>query len=334
MPNNNSPKPAACRSPVPPAASRVLRQPSDIIKPVIHSRLTSLPVDKLTNSEIAMALQAAKSASEATMFLASLPPVLPSDIAKIADASNRIIESIPQKQFLSGPLSFLAQAVSEYGGDPSTLGSTEQFPRSGWRNWKTYMKSCAAAIISERWCPALVLHVPIIKLSVLNDILTRDIPEKERTALTDQFIFENTGEKYIAHVSETWQSSDLPSHYRRLLKETLHAYLRDEYGLVIPALSPLWEGIIRKKASLPPKAKSPALKAAVEDLASKDKYLETISPFYNECIMYQCEGMDEVIPDVPGRHAMAHGWFPSYPSRKAALNAISFTDFLLCLENL
>ena len=52
----------------------------------------------------------------------------------------------------------------------------------------------------------------------------------------------------------------------------------------------------------------------------------------NDLVFYKCYSMDEVIPDVPGRHSIAHGWFDKYPSRKAALNAILFTDFLIGLQ--
>ena len=36
--------------------------------------------------------------------------------------------------------------------------------------------------------------------------------------------------------------------------------------------------------------------------------------------------------DVPGRHGIAHCWYNKYPTKKAALNAILFTDFLLNLQ--
>ena len=48
--------------------------------------------------------------------------------------------------------------------------------------------------------------------------------------------------------------------------------------------------------------------------------------------MYSCYSVEEVIDDVPGRNSSAHSWYSEYPSKKAALNAILFTDFLLRLE--
>ena len=56
--------------------------------------------------------------------------------------------------------------------------------------------------------------------------------------------------------------------------------------------------------------------------------------FFDEYIMYNCESVEEVKEDVPGRNSSAHSWYNKYPSRKAALNAILFTDFLLDIEPL
>ncbi len=37
---------------------------------------------------------------------------------------------------------------------------------------------------------------------------------------------------------------------------------------------------------------------------------------------------------VKDRHGVAHGWYSHYPNKKAALNAILFTGFILNLEPL
>ena len=43
---------------------------------------------------------------------------------------------------------------------------------------------------------------------------------------------------------------------------------------------------------------------------------------------------EDFIPNVPGRHITAHTLSFDYITKKAALNAILFTDFLLDLEPL
>ena len=74
------------------------------------------------------------------------------------------------------------------------------------------------------------------------------------------------------------------------------------------------------------------LRDAVAKLVEENQSSSTISAFYDTCIMYPCNSPKEAKPDVPGRHAVAHGWFERYPTKKAALNAILFTDFLLRLK--
>ena len=46
------------------------------------------------------------------------------------------------------------------------------------------------------------------------------------------------------------------------------------------------------------------------------------------------ERVDDVIDGVPNRHGVSHSWYRSYPSKKASLNAIMLTDYILRLEPL
>ena len=128
---------------------------------------------------------------------------------------------------------------------------------------------------------------------------------------------------------EKWKAAPIPNHIKRLLKETLYAYRRKENGLVVGVLPTLWEGFIREKAAIEKKPSSKELRDAVAKLVEENQSSSTISAFYDTCIMYHCGSPEEAKPDVPGRHAVAHGWFERYPTKKAALNAILSTDFLL-----
>ena len=119
-----------------------------------------------------------------------------------------------------------------------------------------------------------------------------------------------------------------------MIYEAVKSYRHKEYGLVTYSLPAQREGIIKEKAYLPERVTGAVLKDAVEKLVSENSRTMSISVFYEDFIMYQCNGVKDYIPDVPGRNAIAHGWFPEYSSRKAALNAILFTDFLLHLDKL
>lgn len=48
-------------------------------------------------------------------------------------------------------------------------------------------------------------------------------------------------------------------------------------------------------------------------------------------MFYDCREKEAVKENVPGSHGVAHGWYSRYPTRKAALNAIAFTDYLIQL---
>ena len=67
-------------------------------------------------------------------------------------------------------------------------------------------------------------------------------------------------------------------------------------------------------------------------LIDENGYDEIFDSFCEEFIFYDCRKPGDVIADVPGRHGIAHSWYDKYPSKKMALNAILFTDFLLHLE--
>jgi len=70
----------------------------------------------------------------------------------------------------------------------------------------------------------------------------------------------------------------------------------------------------------------------LKSLISTNEVSSVIQSYCDEYIFYNCTGTAEFKPDVPGRHAYTHSWYTKYPSKKAALNAILFTDFLLNLS--
>ena len=67
-------------------------------------------------------------------------------------------------------------------------------------------------------------------------------------------------------------------------------------------------------------------------LIKNNDFDKIFSDFCETFIYYNCSSPEEVKKDVPGRHAIAHGWYRTYPTRKTALNAILFTDFLIDLK--
>ncbi len=200
--------------------------------------------------------------------------------------------------------------------------------------WHAYQRRCLLALMEAKWCPSLLLDLPEQEVIPLNEILAKELPQDKRVEAIDKFVFKRFGRDYITGILEEWTSLPIPPHVRQFMCEAVRAYRRKEYGLVIHSLPVQWEGIIKVKAHLPEKVSGAVLKGAVEKLVSENSYSKILSAFYENFVMYQCYGVKDYIPDVPGRNAIAHGWLPEYPSRKAALNAIFFTDFLLHLDRL
>ena len=200
--------------------------------------------------------------------------------------------------------------------------------------WRAYQRKCLLALMDAKWSPSLLFDIPEQEMIPLNKILTKDTSHEERVEAIDRFVFRHFGRDYIAGILEDWASLPIPPHIQQLMCEAVKAYRRKEYGLVIHSLPMQWEGIIKQKTSLPERVKSDVLKDAAEELISANSYPKILSTFYREFIMYQCNSSEDYIPDIPGRNTVAHGWFPEYPSRKAALNAVLFTDFLLHLDRL
>ncbi len=132
----------------------------------------------------------------------------------------------------------------------------------------------------------------------------------------------------IKRIKKKWKESNLEPHVKKALGQTLEAYLRKEYALVIPFLATMWEGIIKSKGA--GNTKKP--KEDFEELVDENGYDCVFSDFYNNLIIGTCYSIDDVVEGVPNRHSVAHSWYPKYPNQKAALNAILLTDFLINLK--
>ena len=73
-------------------------------------------------------------------------------------------------------------------------------------------------------------------------------------------------------------------------------------------------------------------KKELEDLTEANDYDKIFSDYFNTFIVSQCNKVDDVVDGVPNRHGVSHSWYHSYPSKKASLNAILLTDFIIGLE--
>jgi hypothetical protein len=178
------------------------------------------------------------------------------------------------------------------------------------------------------WSADLKLTIDVI------DVIGSTRKSKNRVRRIDSIVYGYYTKPIIEGMKKDWRKLELPEHLMRILHQAVQAYHRKEYAITVIVLSTQWERIIYNKAHDNGRKKTEKTKKYLAALAEQNNYLEIFKSYYDEFIMYNCNSPAETIIDVPGRNSAAHSFYESYPTRKAALNAILFTDFLLNLEPL
>ena len=185
------------------------------------------------------------------------------------------------------------------------------------------------AMYDAKWFPYAGWIADIELFAEVNDILSTSRGMSKRCEKRiDKAILSYYTKAEIKRIKKQWKASDLEPHIKKALGQTLEAYLRKEYALVIPFLATMWEGIIKSKTE--ENTKKP--KEDFKKLVDENGYDEVFSDFYNNMIIGTCYSIDDVVEGVPNRHGVAHSWYLKYPSQKAALNAILLTDFVINLK--
>lgn len=157
---------------------------------------------------------------------------------------------------------------------------------------------------------------------------------KNRVKKIDGAIYEYYKKHELENIKKEWSKLGLSECLMRILRQTVNAYYRKEYAVTVIVLSTQWEDIICKKAHDNGRKTTKTTKKYFSKLLARNGYTMIFKSYYDDYIMYNCNSSKDTIVDVPGRHSAAHGFYASYPTRKAALNAILFTHFLLKLEPL
>lgn len=188
------------------------------------------------------------------------------------------------------------------------------------------------AMSDARWFPYAGWIADLRIVGDLIDILNTSRASKNRIKRIDALIFSYYDKEEINIFKRRWRQKKLPSYMTRILVQAVQAYHRREYALTVSALSTLWEGIIQEKAKDESFRISKKTRENLTNLIEENEFNKIFASFCEEYIFYNCTKPEEVKPDVPGRHGIAHCWYNEYPNRKMALNAILFTDFLLELK--
>lgn len=162
---------------------------------------------------------------------------------------------------------------------------------------------------------------------------------KRREKRIDKLILAYYTPQRINSIKRSWRQLDIETHIKRILCQAMDAHLRGEYALTISSLASMWEGMIYIKANNVPmderhRQKMSITKKELAALTEANDYEQIFSNYFDNFIVSQCDGVDDVIEGVPNRHGVSHSWYRKYPNKKASLNAIMLTDFILNLEPL
>ncbi len=187
---------------------------------------------------------------------------------------------------------------------------------------------------SAKWFPhALSTDECNIQYEFL-EIIVSTKRSKNRIKKIDKLILDYYSKPKIEVIKKSWRQDDISEYKYRIMHQAVQAYHRKEYAITVTVLSTMWEGLIYDKAKDTRGKKGKLTKENFLKLISNDDHNHIFADFFDEYIMYDCRSEAEVKADVPGRNSSAHSFYNKYPSRKAALNAILFTDFLVKLKSL
>lgn len=189
-------------------------------------------------------------------------------------------------------------------------------------------------LTKAKWFP---VHITMVNAGFFADIMnvidTTKPDSKSRVDKLDKVFFDYYDELTLKELKKYWKTHNIPSHIKRILYDAVQAYKRRQYALTVCALVSLWQGIIQEKTKNERKwTRDKEIKKEFYELISENDCNEFVKYYFEDYIYYTCESIEDVKDDVPGRHSVCHSWYNKYPSRKTALNAIIFTDFLLELE--
>ena len=191
-------------------------------------------------------------------------------------------------------------------------------------------------LLNARWFPHAIHDADIELFESITEVVdtTRE-GSVNRIKRLDKAFFSFYDKKTLDKLKKHWKNNpDIPPHIKKIATQAINAYYRKEYALTISSLMTFWEGMIATKLGKEDNYRvSNQTRDNIAALNEENDVGDIVTQFCKECIFYDCGSPEQVIDDVPGRHAIAHAWYAKYPSRKTALNAILFTDFLFELNS-
>lgn len=217
--------------------------------------------------------------------------------------------------YLSQSLQKIAQAISTHYDSNrlkkvllTVMAESEWFPYAGWIDDLDTLYEISEIVASSRGA------------------------SDRRTKRIDKVILNYYTTGKIREIKSNWWHTDLSFCIRKILGQALEAHLRGEYALSITCLATMWEGLILDKIHVLGRQKMKQTKKDFAALIDENNFAPIFSEFYNDYIVSDCNSAEDVIEGIPNRNGISHSKYKKYPNKKASLNAILLTDFIINLQ--
>ena len=235
-------------------------------------------------------------------------------IQNISSPILSILESF-DTSYVSQSLREIAQTISAYYDSNrlkkvllTVMAESKWFPYAGWIADVHTLYEISNIVASSRGASA------------------------RRTKRIDKVVLNYYTNGKIREIKSNWWHTDLPFCIRKILGQALEAHLRGEYALSITCLATMWEGLILDKIHVLGRQNMKKTKKDFADLIDENNFAPIFSEFYNDYIVSNCNSAEEVIEGIPNRNGISHSKYKKYPNKKASLNAILLTDFIINLQ--
>ncbi len=201
------------------------------------------------------------------------------------------------------------------------------------RRYKEFNHVYLTAMYECNWFPYAGWSANVTLAAEISEILsTSRGASKRREKRIDKAILSYYTPQEIRNIKRSWNNSELEPFIKKILGQAIAAYLRGEYVLTITCLSTMWEGLIHQKIHVTGRYSQKKTNQDFKILIDENEFDSIFSDFYTKLIVSQCDTPDDVIEGIPNRNGVSHSKYKKYPNKKAGLNAILLTDFILSLE--
>lgn len=214
-----------------------------------------------------------------------------------------------------------------------------RIPENGlYERYKALEETYYSTLMECKWFPYAAWAADLNLFAEVSDIMaTSRGASKRREQRIDRAILAYYDKTEIRYIKRSWKETDSDSHIKKILGQAIEAHIRGEYALTISSLATMWEGLIYIKAhnaTMKERHRQNMNKTKQElaELTQSNDYNSIFSDYFDRFIVSQCNAVEDVIDGVPNRHGASHSWYHKYPNKKASLNAILLTDFIIKLE--